>query len=497
MDEVKLVDTTLRDGAQSLWACRMRVGAMLPAMEDIDAAGYDGIEFATSTGHFQRAVRDLKENPWDWLRLGSQRAKSGVLRLHGGILPRFGAVPFPRCVHEIFLERISDMGIRTTRTSDPWNNFTRLEETITVLQGFGIDTVANIVFSVSPRHTNEYYAERTREAVRISPARVCFKDVGGLLTPERARELVPIVLANAGTTPVELHIHCNNGLGPYVALVAVDCGIRIVHSAIPPLANGSSQPPVFDLVANLRLRGYDVAVDTARLQSVSAHLYRVAESEGLPTGSAAVYQEEMYTHQVPGGMISNLEFQLEQLGHGSKLGAALDEVKLVRKELGYPIMVTPLAQFVGSQAVLNVLSHGRYVAVSDEIIQYALGEWGSEAPEVMDQDVLSKILDRPRTTVLKDRTREEPSLDEVRRRYGHSLTDEELVVRVFGGVEDPWPGFPDPKTFPRTYEDYASSQAHPIRTLLDGFIQRPKVHSMYFRGGNGTLEVRKAAGRTT
>ena len=493
MDEVKLVDTTLRDGAQSLWACRMRVGAMLPAMADIDAAGYDGIEFATSTGHFQRAVRDLKENPWDWLRLGSQNAPSGRLRLHGGIVPRFGTEPFPRCLQEVFLARLSEMGIRVTRTSDPWNNFTRLEETLAVMRRFDIETVVNIVYSVSPRHTNDYYAKATREAVKISPHRVCFKDVGGMLTPERARELVPIVLANAGDTPVELHIHCNNGQGPYVALVAVDAGIRIVHTAIPPLANGFSQPSVFDIAANLRMRGYQVDVDTDRLRVVSEHFDRVAAVENMPKGVPARYQESLYRHQVPGGMISNLQFQMEQLGHGDKLPEALEEVVRVREELGYPIMVTPLAQFVGSQAVLNVLSNERYSTVSDDIIQYALGGWGSEAPEVMDQDVRQLIVDRPRTAAVAAKTVEEPSMADLRRRYGSTLSDEELVVRVFGGIEDPWSSFASADSFPRTYADYVSAHANPIQTLLQGFEERPSVRTLRVRRKDWSLDVRRPA----
>lgn len=491
MDEVKLVDTTLRDGAQSLWACRMRVGAMLPAMADIDAAGFDGIEFATSTGHFQRAVRDLKENPWDWLRLGSQHAPSGRLRLHGGIARRFGTAPFPRCLQEVFLARLSEMGIRVTRTSDPWNNFTRLEETLAVLRRFDIETVVNIVYSVSPRHTDDYYAKATREAVKINPHRVCFKDVGGLLTPERARELVPIVLANAGDTPVELHIHCNSGLGPYVALVAVDCGIRIVHTAIPPLANGSSQPSVFEIAENLRMRGYRVDVATERLRAVSQHFHRVADTEDLPKGAPARYDEALYRHQVPGGMISNLHFQMEQLGHGDKLPQALEEAERVREELGYPIMVTPLAQFVGSQAVLNVLSRERYSAVSDDIIQYALGNWGSEAPEVMDQDVRQLILDRPRTAAVANTTVEEPTMADLRRCYGATLSDEDLVVRVFGGIEDPWSSFAPADSFPRTYADYVSARANPLHTLLGGFETRPSVRRLHVRRKDWALDVRR------
>ena len=455
MDQIRIVDTTLRDGNQSMWAGRMRAEAMLPAMEDIDAAGYDGVEFAVPTVQFPRAVRDLQENPWDWLKLGSARASRTQLRLHGSVTTRFHDVPL--ALSEMMLDRMFDLGIRTTRTSNCWNDMEKMRGTLDLVSRHGLQLVANIVYAVSPRHTGEYYAQKVRDAVALKPHRICFKDVGGLLTPETARELVPVVLGNAGDVEVELHVHCSNGLGPYVALIAAECGIRIIHTAIPPLANGGSQPSVFTVVENLRARGFKVDLDLKRLERVRDHFTRVADVEGYPKGQVREFHVGHYAHQVPGGMVSNLEFQLGKLGAVHRLEETLAEAARVREDLGYPIMVTPLAQFVGSQAALNVITGERYAAVSDDVILYALGAQGSEAVDVMDPSVREQILDRPRAAELASAARSPAtSLDEVRSRFAENISDDELMMRVMANVgPEPLDLRPAPPEG-WSYEDYAA-----------------------------------------
>lgn len=295
-DTVHLIDTTLRDGHQSMWGTRLRFGAMMPAIADIANAGYDGVEFIGRTAHFTRAVRDLKENPFDWIRLGAAASgNTSVLRLHGGIQKRFGANEAPLSIRRMFLERVAEAGIRTTRVSDSWNNYTRLAQDVAVVGDYGIRSVVNIIYSVSPRHTIEYFERCVRDAVALNLYRLCLKDVGGLLTPEATRELVPRLVALAGDLPLELHAHCTNGLGPYVALAAVDAGIRHVHTAIPPLANGNSQPPVLDVYENLVARGYKVDLDIDAVRRASEHLTFVGEVEGHPSGEQNRYLERTTT----------------------------------------------------------------------------------------------------------------------------------------------------------------------------------------------------------
>ena len=237
--------------------------------------------------------------------------------------------------------------------------------------------------------------------------------------------------------PLEFHAHCNNGLAPFNLLEAVKEGVRIVHTAIPPLANGSSQPSIFNVVDNLRALGYQPLVNADVLPPVSEHFSRIAEARRIcPSGAPREYDQAWYGHQVPGGMISNLRHQLKLMGKEDKLAAVLDETAQVRAELGYPIMVTPFAQFVGSQAAINVIVGERYKEVTDQVIQYALGLWGKEGGDYMDPVVKAKILDRPRAREIEKMEYPEPSLAEVRKQYGGAhLSDEELLLRFYAGPE--------------------------------------------------------------
>ena len=299
-----------------------------------------------------------------------------------------------------------------------------------------METIVNLIYSVSPRHTDQYYAERARQAAAIRPYRICFKDVGGLLTPERARALIPVILENAGDVPVEFHGHCNNGLGPLCYLEAVKLGIQTLHTAVPPLANGSSQPSIFNIAKNLRALGYTPIINEEELKPVEEHFTAVAKRDEFPIGKPLAYDQSHYLHQVPGGMISNLRHQLRVVGMEDKLQATLEEAARVRAELGYPIMVTPLSQFVGSQAAINVIVGERYKEVTDQVIQYALGLWGKEAPDLMDPDVKDKILSRSRAKEWERWAPPDPSLEEIRSRFGGpSISDDDLLLRVYAGEE--------------------------------------------------------------
>src|SRR5919108_1677978 len=200
-----------------------------------------------------------------------------------------------------------------------------------------METIVNLIYSVSPRHTDDYYAEKAREAASIRPYRICFKDVGGLLTPARARMLIPAIIRNAGNIPVEYHAHCNNGLAPLCYLEAVKLGIETVHTSVPPLANGSSQPSILNVAKNLLALGYTPVINEEAIRPVEEHFTAVARRNGLPIGRPFAYDESQYRHQVPGGVISNLCHQLRLVGMESKLQATLEEAARVRADFGYPI----------------------------------------------------------------------------------------------------------------------------------------------------------------
>ena len=435
MSEIHFVDTTLRDGQQSLWALGMRTGAMLSIAEQMDRAVFESMEFFVSV-MIKKYVREHKENPWVWLREGTKRFRRTRLRNHGGMHGSGAFEKLPHAVMKLLIERVVSYGITLTRTSNCWNDFLGFKAELKELRDAGMETIVNLIYSVSPRHSDDYYAEKAREAASIRPYRICFKDVGGLLTPERVGTLLPVILKNAGDVPVEFHAHCNNGLAPLCYLDAVKLGITTLHTSIPPLANGSSQPSILNVAKNLRALGYTPLINEMEIKPVEEHFTAVAQRDGLPIGKPLEYDHFQYLHQVPGGVISNLRHQLRLVGMEDKLPATLAEAARVRAEFGYPIMVTPLSQFVCSQAAINVITGERYREVTDQVIQYALGMWGAEAPLLMDPNVKEKILSRPRANDWKGWEPPQPSLKEVRRRFGGaSVSDEELILRVYAGAD--------------------------------------------------------------
>lgn len=479
MDEIRIVDTTLRDGNTSLWAHNMTTGMMHPVLRHMDRAGFDSMEFFVS-GRFKKVVREQRDNPWDWLCYGQKEIKNTRLRYHGGLSSGFSLTP--PCIPRLVIQCVVKYGITLTRLSDPWNDYDELKDEVAELKTLGMDSVVNIIYSISPRHTDEYYALKARQAAAMKPYRLCFKDVGGMLTPERARILARLILDNAGDVPVEFHAHCNNGLAPFNLLEVVKQGIRTVHTSIPPLANGSAQPSVFNVVQNLRALGYKPLVNEKVLPPVEQHFRRVAQEEGLPIGAPREYDENWYRHQVPGGMISNLRHQLKMLGKEDQMQAVLDEIVQVRAELGYPIMVTPFAQFVGSQAAINIMTGERYKEVTDQVIQYALGLWGREGAEYMDAAVKAKILDRPRAREMEKFEVPQVPLEEVRKQYGGpTLSDEELLLRYYAGPE-----FVDALKTAPPRKEYLDARK-PLVKLVEEVLNRPGAGHVYIRRDNFTL----------
>ncbi len=483
MREVHFIDTTLRDGNQSLWALSMRTGAMLAIAGQMDQAGFESMEFFV-TNMFKKYVREHKENPWDWLRLGVKRFSKTQLRWHGGLHGSFEKIP--DSVYHIMVERAVSYGFTLTRTSNSWNDYTEFKEEIDGLKKIGMETIANLIYSVSPRHTDEYYAQKAREAAAIRPYGICFKDVGGLLTPERARTLIPIIQKNVGDVPLEFHGHCNSGQAPLCYLEAIKLGLTRLHTAVPPLANGSSQPSIFNVAKNARALGYTPVVDEKALEPVERHFTFVAKRDGLPIGRPPEYDYSIYLHQVPGGMISNLRHQLRLVGMEDKLPATLEECGRIRAEWGYPIMVTPLSQYVGSQAAINVIVGERYKEVTDQTIQYTLGLWGKEGAELMEPNVKDKILNRPRAREWAKWQPSGLSIQEVRQKYGGpGVSDEELVLRAFAG-EDAVKAM-QAAGAPREY----LSARQPLVWLVEELASKKEYTQVYIRKPDFSLTLEK------
>src|ERR1051325_6765790 len=486
METIRFVDTTIRDGHQSLWAENMTTGMMLPIAQKLDDAGFEGIELISGS-HLKKAVRELKEDPWERVRLVSKIITKTPLRLIAGRVNTFEYNP--PSMYRLFVERMFANGIREARISDEWNDYEGWKFRVGECHRAGLKSILNLIYSVSPKHSDEYYAERTRQAASLSPYRLCLKDPGGLLTPERMESLVPIIFKNANGTPVELHTHCTTGLGPLCCIKGMELGIRSINTALPPLADDSSNPSLFNVAKNARALGYETAIDEDVLKPVSQHFTAIAKREGFTIGAPVEYDFSQYQHQVPGGMLSNLRHQLRKVGLEDKFPQALEESIRVRAEFGYPIMVTPLSQFVGSQAAINVIVGERYKEVTDQVIKFALGHAGAEGARHMDPEGKEKILERPRAKEWAKWQPDEPSADDMRRRLNAvGVSDEELLLRWIVGKDD----IDAMRANPRPLEYMNSEQ--PLVNLLQELSKRQGCsHIRVERAGLSlSLEKRKS-----
>ena len=484
--KIRFVDTTLRDGQESLWATAMRTGMILPIAPRMDEAGFEAIEIIATT-NFKKQIRDLKEDPWERIRLVSDKIKNTPLRaVRNRYMAAFQITP--ASISDLWLERIFANGVREIRLSDPSNNHAHWKTILSSANKIGLKTIINLIFSISPRHTAEYYAEKTRAAAELKPYRICFKDPGGLLTPEDTQELVPIILKNGNGIPVELHTHCNTGLGPLCCLEAVKLGIGSLNTALPPLANGSSNPSLFNVTKNLRAIKYQPAINEDLLQPVAEHFEIIARRENLEIGMPLEYEASHAIHQVPGGMISNFRYQLRNAGMEHRLPEVLEEIGRVRAEFGYPIMVTPYSQFVGVQATMNVIVGERYKEISDEVIQYALGLWGEEEATSMEPNIKDTILNRPRARELAQWEPPQPTLKEFREEFaGAGVSDDELLLRYFSSEQDVtamkaagWP------------QEYLSAK-HPVVKLLESLSRQNHQRQIYIRTREASIRLEKRA----
>src|SRR3954453_10245351 len=483
MTEVRFADTTIRDGPLSLWANNMRTGMMLAIARDLDRGGFTSIECMYT--HPKKVVRELKEDPWERIRLVRERITETPLRCIVGRFPQFDLSP--PLLLKIRLQCEARAGIRQARISDEWNQPQEWAWKIDAAREVGIDPIVNIIFSYSPKHTDEYFAERARQLAALRPFRICLKDPGGLLTPDRMRTLVPAVLAGSGDIRVELHSHCTTGLGPLNALEAVKLGIYTINTGVPPLANGTALPSVLTLAANLRAMGYEPVFDEAAVRAASGKLTAIAEQAGLPMGRPVEYDASQYAHQVPGGMLTNLRHQLMLVGLENRYAETLEECARVREEWGWPIMVTPLSQFVGSQAAINVITGDRYKQVTDQTILYALGYWGGdEAIEAMAPDVRDKILARPRAREITANPPREPTYEEIVARYGGpGVSEEEMLLRLEASDAEIAAMRAAPAV--RVYEPVDASS--PLVTLAEQLTRRPDRSYIHLQKGELSLTL--------
>jgi oxaloacetate decarboxylase alpha subunit len=431
---IAVVDQTLRDAHQCLWATRMTTAHMLPVAELMDRIGFQRIEVIAAI-QFDVCVRFLKENPWERVRLMRKRVERTPLSsfLRSKNIVSFDFVPDD--IVALWVERLVANGINEIGSFDGLNDVDNMLVALNVARRLGARTVGALSYSLSPMHTDELYVKTAQALVeRGNVDAIWLKDAGGLLTVDRIRTLVPAVRKVIGNRRFELHSHCLTGVAPLVYLEGVEAGADCIHTSIAPLANGAAQPSIQSMAKNLRALGYRVDVDVALVEKVGEHFRRIAEQEGKPVGQILEYDAFHYEHQIPGGMLSNFRVQLAELGLSHKFQELLEECARVRKELGYPIMITPFAQFVGIQAVLNVIDGERYLHVPDEVKKYALGYYGRLLAPV-DPDALDRIVQNGSARIALKPTPLEPGLARLRSQYPNASNDELALRSMYAGSQ--------------------------------------------------------------
>ncbi|NUP75808.1 MAG: pyruvate carboxylase subunit B [Sinomonas sp.] len=432
--EVKIIDTTLRDGHQSLWATRMRTSHMLEMIEEFDAAGFEHVDLVAPI-QFDVAVRYLKEDPWERVRLMHKHAANTTFRalIRSKNLATFDFLPDD--VIAAWVDRLVANGFREIGAFDGLNDVDNISAALLRARSLGAETFGAVSFCESPVHTDELFVTKAQELIEKADVdRIMLKDAGGLLTPDRIRTLVPALKAVIGDRPLEVHTHSLTGLAPLVYLEAVELGADSVHTSIAPLATGNGQPSTQGTVRDLRALGYTVNVDDERVAAISRTISRIAEEEGKPIGVPAEYSGMHYMHQTPGGMLSNFQSQLEAAGLADRFDELMLEVSRVRAELAYPIMITPFAQHVGTQAVMNVMSGERYKVVPNEVKKYALGYYGKPlAP--LDAEALEKILANGASNIADEPAAIPPMLPSLQERYPDEDIDLWLLRAQFAGTQ--------------------------------------------------------------
>jgi oxaloacetate decarboxylase (Na+ extruding) subunit alpha len=429
MSEIAFVDTTTRDGNQSLWsATGLTTPDVLGIAPVIDGVGYHALDFTSST-HMAVSVRFHKEDPWERIRLVSEAMPNTPLGMITTGMRFISWVPANEGVIGLSLRLVARNGIRRLQIADPANEPERLKRIAALARAEGIEEVViGLTYSISEVHTHDYYAQRAAALADCPDMdRLYLKDPGGLLTPDAVRELAPHFARAAGDRPIELHSHCTIGLAPLVYVEGVRAGFGVVHTASGPLSRGTSQPELQSTVRNLEAAGYTHSLDLDAERQVAEHFAQLAAAKGLPAGQPREFDAVYYRHQLPGGMVTTTRRMLEELRRPELFDAVLDEVTRVRAEMGYPILVTPVSQFVASQAARNAIDPERWANVSDETVRYFLGHYG-EPPAPVDPEVAGKVLSR--TQAAKLRHLEPITLDGARERFGSRISEEELLLRL-------------------------------------------------------------------
>lgn len=412
MKSVKITDTTLRDGQQSLIATRMKIEEIMPILDKMDSAGFYSME-VWGGATFDSCLRFLKEDPWERLRKIRSKIKNTKLQMLLRGQNILGYKMYPDDVVEYFIQKSIANGIDIIRVFDALNDPRNLETSVKTIKKENAHAQMAISYTLSEVHTLEYYITLAKQFESMGADSICIKDMSGLLLPKNAEELVK-ALKEAVKLPIEVHSHYTSGLAAMTYLKAVEAGADIIDTAISPFALGTSQPATDIMVKVFENTEFDTKIDSAVLKEIADYFRPIREKaieEGLLSPKVLGADIETLIYQVPGGMLSNLVSQLKLQHAEDKYEAVLQEIPKVRADLGYPPLVTPTSQIVGTQAVMNVLSGQRYKVVPKETKALVRGEYG-KTPVVISDEIKQKIIGDEEVITYRPADKLKPALEE-------------------------------------------------------------------------------------
>lgn len=421
---IKITETIFRDAHQSLWATRMKTEDMMAVAEAMDEIGFHSLE-AWGGATFDSCLRFLKEDPWIRLR----RLKAVIQKTPLQMLLRgqnvLGYRHYPDEVVREFCHRAVDNGISIIRVFDALNDIRNMEVAIKASKEAGAHVQGTVVYTISPVHNIDAYIKLAKELAQLGVDSICIKDMAGLLKPYVAEELIR-GLKKAVPIPIQLHGHYTSGLASMTYLKAVEAGVDVLDTALSALAMGTSQPATEAIVAALQETEYDTGLDLAKIAPINQHFKEVKKNYQNVSGPIEV-DTAVLSYQIPGGMISNLRNQLAGQNAAERYPEVLEELPQVRKELGYPPLVTPTSQMLGTQAVLNVITGKRYGVVPKEIRDYVKGLYGRPPAEI-DPEIKKIIIGDEESITHRPADDLEPMLDKARKEIIQYYQQEEDVL---------------------------------------------------------------------
>ncbi|MCC5859684.1 MAG: hypothetical protein JJT90_16115 [Ectothiorhodospiraceae bacterium] len=483
---VGFVDETFRDGPQSLWATRMRTEAMLGAADWVNRAGFRKV-CTISGASFETAVKFMRDDPWERLRLLRTCMPDATIDILIRSRNLFGWERYPDEVVELLFRCLRDTGAEWVKIFDGLNDLNNIAAHFRIAKQVGLKASGVLTFSLSPVHTDEYFAAKVRELVAYGVDSITMGDASGLLTGERTRSLMAALNeATGGKVPIEFMAHHSMGLAHDSYREAMKAGVDTIATASVPLANGESLPSTIDMMALAEQLGIETSLDPEMVRRTDDYFHWIAYQEGHQVQESMKFDPVRYQafagHQIPGGMMSNFRRQLQEIGLIDRIDEVLEEAGRVREEIGFPVMVTPFSQFVGVQAAFNVIHGERYKTVPKELYLYALGHYGAP-PAPIAPDVLDRILaGKSAEPANPEEVFGAKIIENFKRDKGPFKSDKDLLLHLFYGG-DHVEGLRREQTKLSAYP----TVSQPLVLLIDHLVKEPSLRTISI--GKGSLKL--------